>query len=50
VLETLDPVGSVRVHGELWQAESLAGMISKGEKVSVKGMKNFKLFVEPFKA
>jgi membrane-bound serine protease (ClpP class) len=48
VLETLDPVGSVLVHGEIWQAESVAGKIDKGKKIRVTGMKNFKLFVESF--
>ncbi len=47
VLETLDPVGSVLVHGEIWQAESVTGKIDKGKKIRVTGMKNFKLYVEP---
>jgi membrane-bound serine protease (ClpP class) len=46
-LEALDPFGTVRVHGEIWQAESLSGRIEAGEKVSVKSMKNFRVFVEP---
>jgi membrane-bound ClpP family serine protease len=36
----------VFVNGELWQAESLSGTIGQGEKVRVKSMKGFKLFVE----
>jgi len=44
--EILSPSGMVLVHGELWQAESLSGEVSKGEKVRVKDMKGFKLFVE----
>jgi membrane-bound serine protease (ClpP class) len=44
--ETLSPSGMVLVHGELWQAESLSGEINKGEKVRVKDMQGFKLFVE----
>lgn len=44
--ETLSPVGMVLLHGELWQAESLSGEISKGEKIRVKDMQGFKLFVE----
>jgi len=44
--EKLSPSGMVLVHGELWQAESLAGEINKGEKIRVKNMKGFKLFVE----
>jgi len=44
--EILSPSGMVLVHGELWQAESVSGEINKGEKVRVKDMKGFKLFVE----
>ncbi len=44
--EMLNPSGMVLVHGELWQAESLSGGINKGEKVRVKNMQGFKLFVE----
>jgi membrane-bound serine protease (ClpP class) len=47
VLETLSPTGTIKVQGEIWNAESLAGTIYKGEKVRVKEMKNLKLFVEP---
>jgi membrane-bound serine protease (ClpP class) len=46
VLETLDPVGSVRVHGEIWQAVSNKGKITAGEKVKIISMKNFRLTVE----
>jgi membrane-bound serine protease (ClpP class) len=46
VIETLSPVGIVKVQGEIWKAESLAGTIDKGEKVRIKEMKNLKLFVE----
>jgi membrane protein implicated in regulation of membrane protease activity len=44
--EILTPSGMVLVHGELWQAESLSGEIDKGEKIRVKNMQGFKLFVE----
>lgn len=44
--ELLNPSGMVLVHGELWQAESLGGEINKGEKIRVKDMQGFKLFVE----
>ena len=44
--ELLNPSGMVLVHGELWQAESLSGEINKGEKIRVKDMQGFKLFVE----
>jgi membrane-bound serine protease (ClpP class) len=46
-LDTLAPSGSVRVHGEIWQAESGSGVIEQGEKVQVISMKNFKLLVAP---
>lgn len=45
-LEILDPVGTVFVHGEIWKAESLTGIINKGEKIRVIKSQNFKLFVE----
>ncbi len=46
VSTTLDPNGTVMVKGEIWNAESLAGKINKGEKVIVRQMKNLKLYVE----
>lgn len=46
VLDILDPFGTVKVQGETWNAESLSGVISKGEKVRIKEMKNLKLYVE----
>lgn len=48
VLEPLSPTGSILVHGEIWQAESLQGNIEKGSKVKVADMKSFKLLVEPY--
>jgi len=45
-LDTLNPFGTVRVQGETWNAESVTGIISTGEKVVVKEMKNLKLLVE----
>lgn len=47
VIDGLDPSGTVKVNGETWNAESLAGTIGKGEKVRIKEMKNLKLYVEP---
>ncbi|MBA2747128.1 MAG: nodulation protein NfeD, partial [Flavisolibacter sp.] len=47
-LDTLDPLGTVRVHGEIWQAEAVAGKINPGEKIRILSMKNFKLKVEAF--
>ena len=46
VIEMLNPAGTVKVHGEIWNAESLGGTINKGEKVIVKERKNLKLFEE----
>ena len=46
VVETLSPTGTIKVQGEIWNAESLGGTIDKGEKVRIKEMKNLKLFVE----
>jgi membrane-bound serine protease (ClpP class) len=46
-LTILNPSGSVRVHGELWSAETLSGEIDKGKKVCVTGISGLKLFVEP---
>ncbi len=47
VLEPLDPLGNVRVHGEIWQAQSNTGRIEAGEKIRVLSMQNFRLTVEP---
>src|SRR6187397_2607725 len=46
VIEILNPTGTVRVNGEIWNAESLSGAITRGEKVRIKEMRNLKLFVE----
>jgi membrane-bound serine protease (ClpP class) len=45
-LEALNPVGTVRVHGEMWQAESLTGPIKKGARIRIAGIKDLLLFVE----
>lgn len=45
-LDTLDPAGTVMIEGEIWNAESIEGIISKGEKVRITAMKNLKLYVE----
>lgn len=42
----LDPSGTVWVHGEMWNAESVSGMIDKGKKIRVTGIKDLKLYVE----
>jgi membrane-bound serine protease (ClpP class) len=47
IIETLKPEGVVRVHGELWNAESLSGTIEKGNRIRVVGINGLKLSVEP---
>jgi membrane-bound serine protease (ClpP class) len=49
-LASLEPSGMVRVHGELWNAESISGSISQGEKVRVTAIKNLTLYVEQIKS
>ncbi len=41
----LSPKGQVRVHGEIWNAESTEGNISKGEKIVVSEISNLKLII-----
>jgi membrane-bound serine protease (ClpP class) len=45
VLMQLNPIGTILVRGEIWQAESVSGTIHKGEKVRVLSMKDLKLTV-----
>ncbi len=45
----LDPSGMVLVHGELWRAESLSGIIEEGEEVRVKEVLGLKIKVERIK-
>ena len=44
-ISNLEPEGQIRVHGELWNAESLDGAINKGTKVKVTQVSNLKLTV-----
>ena len=44
-ISNLEPEGQIRVHGELWNAESLDGFISQGTKVKVAQISNLKLKV-----
>lgn len=46
-LDDLAPFGKVWVHGEIWNAESLSGVLKKGQKVSVARMEGLKIFVSP---
>lgn len=41
----LDPVGTVRVRGELWSAESLSGKLAAGSTVHVVGVDGLRLRV-----
>jgi membrane-bound serine protease (ClpP class) len=46
VITPLNPEGTIRVHGEFWQAESSGAKIGKGEHVRVIKIQNLKLMVE----
>jgi membrane-bound serine protease (ClpP class) len=46
-LNTLDPIGTIRIYGEIWKAESVAGTIKEGQKVRVTEVEGLKVFVEP---
>ena len=48
-LTSLKPDGTVRIHGEFWQAESTSGKIDKGEHVRVVQIQDLKLKVEQVK-
>ncbi len=49
-LSLLNPEGTIRVQGELWDAESTSGKIAKGERVRVVEIQNLKLRVEQVKS
>ncbi len=42
----LSPEGSIKVHGEIWKAESSEGTIPAGNKIIVTGISNLKLKVK----
>lgn len=44
-INNLEPEGQIRVHGEVWNAESLDGPVSKGAKVKIDRVSNLKLMV-----
>jgi membrane-bound serine protease (ClpP class) len=48
-LARLEPAGMIRVHGELWKAESISGSIDQGQKVKVTAISNLTLYVERLK-
>ena len=43
VFETLNPAGRVQMHGEIWNAVSVSGIMNKGEKVRIKEIKKMTL-------
>ena len=45
-LATLEPSGTVQVHGERWNAESVSGSIERGQKIIVKAIHNLTLYVD----
>lgn len=45
-LSPLNPRGTVRVHGEVWNAESISDTINIGDPVRVTGLKGLTLLVE----
>ena len=45
-LETLNPTGTVLVHGEIWNAEAIEGSIEKGQRIRVLAIDNLRLKVQ----
>ena len=45
-ISNLNPMGEVRVHGEIWSGESVEGDIKRGEAISVVGIENLRLKVK----
>ena len=45
-ISALDPNGTVKFRGEIWNAESVSGKIAKGTSVLVKEIRNLTLIVE----
>jgi membrane-bound serine protease (ClpP class) len=48
VLTPLAPVGSIRVQGEIWQAETTGKPVEEGMQVEVVALEGLKLKVKPF--
>lgn len=44
--QDLNPKGQIQIEGDVWNAESTSGLINKGEKVKVTGIKGLTLLVE----
>jgi membrane-bound serine protease (ClpP class) len=49
VISNLEPEGQIRIHGELWNAESIDGPLGTGTKVTVTQVSNLKLMVRKSK-
>jgi membrane-bound serine protease (ClpP class) len=47
VMQPLNPAGTIRVQGEVWNAISLTGSVEAGKKVRIREMRNLALYVEP---
>jgi membrane-bound serine protease (ClpP class) len=47
-IDQLNPDGTVRIHGELWNATSITGKIPKNTAVRVVKIKDLRLTVEPY--
>jgi membrane-bound serine protease (ClpP class) len=45
-LNILNPAGTIQIHGETWNAESVSGVIGIQQKVRVRAIQNLKLYVE----
>jgi len=45
VITDLNPEGEIRIHGEIWRAEAVEGMIKTGSSVEVVSISNLKLNV-----
>jgi membrane-bound serine protease (ClpP class) len=48
-VEQLNPDGTIRVHGEIWNATSNSGKILKNTQVRIISVKDLRLIVEPIK-
>lgn len=46
VVSDLRPIGTIQIHGEIWNAESVEGKISKGNRVKVLEVNNLTLKVQ----
>ena len=46
VVNPLEPKGTIKVNGEIWNAQSLSEKINVGEKIIVREIKNLTLYVE----